>query len=102
MRDLPPGADRARALPEFPADASELVARALAEDLRDGDVTAAATIPADARARALIRQKAPGVVYGIAYAELAFHALDPDARVRSETPEGVWRESGPVLEARGS
>jgi nicotinate-nucleotide pyrophosphorylase (carboxylating) len=103
MRELPPAADRPRVLPPFPEDARELVARALAEDLGEGDVTAAATVPADARAQALIRQKAPGVVYGIGYAELAFHALDPGARMRSETPEGVWRPAGsPVLLVRGN
>jgi nicotinate-nucleotide pyrophosphorylase (carboxylating) len=103
MRDLPPAADRPRALPDFPEDAREIVARALAEDLGDGDVTAEATVPADAWAKALIRQKAPGVIYGIGYAELAFHALDPDAKVRSETPEGVWHPAGkPVLFVRGN
>ena len=43
----------------------ELVARALAEDVGAGDVTTEATVPADARARGLITQKAPGVMYGI-------------------------------------
>ncbi|HKG01534.1 MAG TPA: carboxylating nicotinate-nucleotide diphosphorylase [Conexibacter sp.] len=103
MRDLKPESDRPRVLPDFPEDAPELVARALAEDLGDGDVTAEATIPAGAAAKALIRQKAPGVVYGIGYAEQAFHALDPTARVRSETPEGVWQPAGnPVLFVRGN
>jgi len=102
-RSLPPGADRPRLLPDFPEDAAEIVARALAEDLGDGDVTAEATIPPDARAKALIRQKAPGAVYGIGYAELAFHALDPRLRVRSETPEGVWHGAGnPVLHVHGN
>lgn len=103
MRDLPPASDRERVMPGFPADAAEIVRRALAEDLGDGDVTAEATIPADARAKALIRQKAPGVVYGIGYAELAFHALDPGAKVRAECPEGVWHPAGtPVLFAAGN
>ena len=44
---------------------SELVARALAEDLGAGDVTSEATVPADARARARIVQKQPGVVFGL-------------------------------------
>jgi nicotinate-nucleotide pyrophosphorylase (carboxylating) len=103
MRDLPPAAERERVMPDFPEDAADVVARALREDLGEGDVTAAVTIPADADAKALVRQKAPGVVYGIGYAELAFHALDPTARVRSETPEGVWRPTGnPVLFVRGN
>ncbi len=102
MRELPPASDRLRVEPPFPDEAEELVRRALREDLGDGDATAAATVPADARALALIRQKAPGVVYGIGYAELAFLALDPGAGVRAEAPEGVWREDGPVLTVRGN
>jgi len=102
-RALAPESDRARALPDFPADAPEIVARALAEDIGDGDATAAATIPADARARAEVFQKAPGVIYGIGYAELAFLALDPGARVVAECPEGVWHPAGtPVLYVRGN
>ena len=103
MRELPPEADRVRRAPALdPALLDELVARALAEDLGDGDVTAEATIPADARAKALIRQKAPGVVYGLDLAERAFRALDPAAACERHVSEGVWREGGPVLEVRGN
>ncbi|MDQ6606481.1 MAG: carboxylating nicotinate-nucleotide diphosphorylase [Actinomycetota bacterium] len=84
-----------------PGDLIALTARALAEDVGAGDVTSAATVPADARARGLITQKAPGVVFGLEAAELAFGSLDPDARCRRLTAEGVWRESGPVLSVEG-
>src|SRR5262249_11124667 len=53
-------------------DSADIVARALAEDLGAGDVTTAATVPAETRARAVIRQKAPGVVYGLDVAEQVF------------------------------
>src|ERR1700758_4091655 len=43
----------------------ELVARALAEDLGDGDVTGEATVSAEATATARLVQKAPGVVFGL-------------------------------------
>jgi nicotinate-nucleotide pyrophosphorylase (carboxylating) len=103
MRDLPPAADRPRVEPPFPEDAADLVIRALREDLGDGDVTAAATVAPDARAKAEIFQKAPGVIYGIGYAEEAFFALDPGARVVAECPEGVWHDAGsPVLYVRGN
>jgi len=101
--DLPPAADRVRRAPALaPELLDELVARALAEDLGDGDATAAATVPAEAQAVARIRQKAPGVVYGLDLAERAFRALDPDAACRRLVEEGVWREDGPVLEVRGN
>jgi nicotinate-nucleotide pyrophosphorylase (carboxylating) len=79
------------------ADSADVVARALAEDLGDGDVTTVATVPAETRARAVIRQKAPGVIYGLDVAEEVFRALDPDAAFTREVAEGVWRENGEVL-----
>lgn len=53
----------------------DLVARALAEDIGAGDVTSEATVPADARARAVLVQKQPGVVFGLGVAAEAFHQL---------------------------
>jgi nicotinate-nucleotide pyrophosphorylase (carboxylating) len=74
-------------------DLEELVAAALAEDVGDGDVTTEATVPAAARARATITQKAPGVIYGVNVAEQVFRALDSDVQVQ-RGPEGEWREPG--------
>jgi nicotinate-nucleotide pyrophosphorylase (carboxylating) len=103
MRDLPPESDRVRRTPTLdPALLDELVARALGEDLGDGDATATATVLAEAQALARIRQKAPGVVYGLDFAERAFRALDPQAVIERCVREGVWREDGPVIEVRGN
>jgi nicotinate-nucleotide pyrophosphorylase (carboxylating) len=81
---------------------AEIVARALQEDLGDGDVTTAATVPEEARASALIKQKAPGVLFGIELAAQTFLALDPGAELERLTEEGVWREGGSVLSIEGS
>jgi nicotinate-nucleotide pyrophosphorylase (carboxylating) len=82
---------------------TELVRRALAEDVGGGDVTTEATVEPDARARALITQKAPGVIYGLDAAEVAFRLLDPDIRFERLAREGPWREQGePVLAIEGS
>jgi len=78
-----------------------IVSRALAEDVGAGDVTTGATVPADARARAVIRQKAPGVIYGLDPAEEVFRSLDPGATFAREVAEGVWREAGDVLRVEG-
>ncbi|HLM85100.1 MAG TPA: carboxylating nicotinate-nucleotide diphosphorylase [Solirubrobacteraceae bacterium] len=79
-----------------------LVRRALAEDMGPGDVTTSATVAEQARGRALITQKAPGVIYGLRAAETAFALLDPDARFERLVAEGVWREQGgPVLSIEG-
>jgi nicotinate-nucleotide pyrophosphorylase (carboxylating) len=82
--------------------AADLIDRALAEDVGDGDATTEATVPADARARATITQKAPGVISGLAVAEAVFLRLDPGAAVQRLAPEGSWREAGPVLRVEGS
>ena len=85
------------------ATLSEVVAWALAEDIGEGDVTTAATVPEQARARALITQKAAGVVYGVDVAVEAFRALDTDVAAQRLAPEGRWREDGgPVLALEGS
>jgi nicotinate-nucleotide pyrophosphorylase (carboxylating) len=81
---------------------AEIVARALAEDVGSGDLTSAATVPEAARARAVITQKAPGVVFGLEAAEATFRALDPDVRLARLTDEGRWRERGDVLQIEGS
>jgi len=82
--------------------AEELVDRALAEDVGTGDVTAEATVPAGARGVAVITQKAPGVISGLAVAEAVFRRLDADAVVERLGPEGEWREPpAPVLRIEG-
>ena len=79
-------------------DIPALVRTALEEDIGAGDVTTLATVEVEARAEALITQKAPGTIYGLDAAEATFTLLDPDARVQRLVDEGVWREQGgPVL-----
>jgi nicotinate-nucleotide pyrophosphorylase (carboxylating) len=78
-----------------------LVRRALDEDIGAGDVTTEATVPAGTRARALITQKQPGVLFGLDAAQLAFSLLDRDARFTRLAFEGTWRDGGPVLEIEG-
>ena len=81
---------------------SDLVRRALAEDVGDGDVTTRATVPPGARARAEIVQKAPGVIFGLDVAEAAFRELDAVVTFERRVDEGVWREGGDVLVVEGS
>jgi nicotinate-nucleotide pyrophosphorylase (carboxylating) len=83
------------------SDLEETVRRALAEDLGEGDVTSAATVPEDARALATVVQKAPGVIYGLEAAEAVFGLVAPAVRVERLTTEGKWRDGGPVLRAEG-
>jgi nicotinate-nucleotide pyrophosphorylase (carboxylating) len=75
-------------------DLTALVRSALEEDVGPGDATTAATVDPDLRARGLITQKAPGVIYGLRAAELAFTLLDSQARAEYLTAEGSWHEQG--------
>jgi nicotinate-nucleotide pyrophosphorylase (carboxylating) len=82
---------------------TELVRRALREDVGEGDVTTSATIAVDTGARALITQKASGAIYGLDAVETTFTLLDPDTRFERLVEEGRWREQGgPVLSIEGS
>src|SRR3954462_1020283 len=72
----------------------DLIDRALAEDVGDGDATTLATVGADVRGRATITQKAPGVISGLDMAEAVFRRLDPDVELTRLGAEGEWREAG--------
>jgi nicotinate-nucleotide pyrophosphorylase (carboxylating) len=80
----------------------QLVLLALAEDVGALDVTSAVTVPCGTRAVATITQKAPGVVFGLDAARVAFLTLDPDVVLERLGLEGAWREPpAPVLRATG-
>jgi nicotinate-nucleotide pyrophosphorylase (carboxylating) len=74
---------------------SEVVARALAEDLGPGDVTTAATVPEGARARARIVQKQAGVVFGLAAVAEAMRRCGVED-VDNLVVEGQWRDDVPA------
>jgi nicotinate-nucleotide pyrophosphorylase (carboxylating) len=88
---------------ELAEEIEELVGRALAEDLGEGDITSEATVPEEARARARIVQKTPGVVYGLAVVAEAMRQCGVED-VDNLVVEGQWREDVPaeVLVAGGS
>ena len=81
---------------------SDPIGLALAEDLGEGDVTTRAVVPDGARARAVIRQKEPGVLAGLEVARAVFERVDPELQVELLAPEGEWREPGPVAEITGA
>jgi len=81
----------------------ELIDRALAEDVGDGDATTEATVDAGARAEAVITQKEEGVISGIPVAMAVFHRLDPELHVEALCGPGMWRGPGAaVLAVEGS
>jgi nicotinate-nucleotide pyrophosphorylase (carboxylating) len=81
---------------------SDLVERALAEDLGEGDLTTRAVVPEGARASARITQKEPGVIAGLRVAQSVFQRVDPELAFVAHCPEGKWRETGAIAEIGGS
>lgn len=60
---------------------SDFIARAIWEDLRDGDHTSLACIPAEARGKAKLLVKDTGVLAGIEVSKHIFNAIAPDFQV---------------------
>jgi nicotinate-nucleotide pyrophosphorylase (carboxylating) len=79
-------------------DLKDFVTRTLAEDLGEGgDVTSAATIPADARFTATMNCREEIVVAGIEIAAAFFRRMDPQVTLRCEVEDGVKAPAGTVL-----
>jgi nicotinate-nucleotide pyrophosphorylase (carboxylating) len=79
-------------------DLEDFVTRTLAEDLGSGgDVTSAATIPADARFTAEMNCREPIVVAGLDIAAAFFRALDQDVAIEQTVADGDRLEAGTVL-----
>ena len=79
----------------------ELIDRALAEDIGDGDLTGVAVVPADALARGRIEQKQAGVIAGLAVAEGVFRRMDQSLHWTPRAEEADWRDGGAVAEVAG-
>jgi nicotinate-nucleotide pyrophosphorylase (carboxylating) len=71
----------------LPADLPQQVARALAEDVGTGDLTAA-LIPADRLGRASVITREPAIICGIPYVQASFAAIEPRVRLEWRVAEG--------------
>jgi nicotinate-nucleotide pyrophosphorylase (carboxylating) len=81
------------------SETRELVARALAEDLGPGDVTAESVVPEDAGGRATITQKEPGVLFGLDVAAEVLRQAGV-GELEDRAREGEWRDDVSVEVAR--
>ncbi len=77
----------AEPLIEPPADLEEQVARALAEDVGSGDLTAA-LVPSDRAGRATVITREHAVLCGQPWFDAVFRQIDPSVRVLWEVAEG--------------
>ena len=75
----------------------DLVRRALEEDLRTGDITTDATVPAAQQARGAFLAKADCIVAGLDVALEAFRQLEPDIRVEFHKRDGDACKAGEVI-----
>lgn len=66
----------------------DLIERALVEDIRSGDVTSLATIPAGSRGRGAIVAREAVVVSALDVAGACFERLDPGMRFEAQSAEG--------------
>jgi nicotinate-nucleotide pyrophosphorylase (carboxylating) len=60
-----------------PQELEKFINEALYEDIKDGDHTSLACIPADSRKKAVLKVKDDGVLAGVEFAEHVFKKLDP-------------------------
>jgi nicotinate-nucleotide pyrophosphorylase (carboxylating) len=82
---------------------SPFVRIALVEDVGQGDVTTAATVPPDVGGEATIVARSPGVIAGLGAVSETYHQVDPEVAVVFKAADGRWVESETVvLAATGS
>ncbi|MGD8396627.1 MAG: carboxylating nicotinate-nucleotide diphosphorylase [Candidatus Eiseniibacteriota bacterium] len=77
--------------------AGPIVQLALTEDLGAGDVTTEAVVSEQARARAHIVARQPGVVAGLEVVRLTFQRLDAESVLRTRRRDGDRVEPGEVV-----
>ena len=80
-----------------PASYREIVRRALAEDVRWGDVTTEAIVPAELKATGVLVVRTPCVLAGLDVATECFRQLDPHVEVEGARREGERCGSGAEL-----
>lgn len=69
----------------------------LAEDIGNGDITTATTIPAGSQSKAVIHVKESGIIAGMPVAELVFEIVDPLLVFDAKVADGDYVEKGTVL-----
>ena len=79
-----------------PAALTTFIQTALAEDVGDGDHSALAAIPAEARNRAKLLVKAEGVLAGVALASLIFKQVDAQLTMQVQLEDGARVKHGDV------
>lgn len=74
-----------------------LIKLALDEDFGDGDVTSNYFVPAELKAKALMRPRTQGVLSGVKVAEAVFKAVDPTLKVEVLLHDGEKVSPGAIV-----
>ena len=82
-------------------EVTEILERALAEDLGSGDLTTDATVPAPVEAAGTFLAQGVMVVAGLPVVERLFELLNPKMRFRALVEEGQLVSRGVLAEVRG-
>ena len=77
-----------------PVELSQIIERALVEDLAGGDVTTDSLIPAHIEAAANLTPRGPGVIAGLQVAEAVFKRVDPSLQFKVRLVDGDVVEGG--------
>jgi len=79
-----------------PFSLSDIIRNALAEDLGDGDHSALSCIPENARSKAKLLVKEPGIIAGLEVAKMIAHEVDPTLSINLLKKDGEWVNSGEI------
>lgn len=80
-----------------PFDIEQFLLTALAEDVGEGDITSTSTIPAETKARLVMRAREKLTVAGAAFLPTLFHLVDPAVRVTLNAEDGTQLNAGDVI-----
>ncbi|MBU1096702.1 MAG: carboxylating nicotinate-nucleotide diphosphorylase [Bacteroidetes bacterium] len=78
-------------------DSKEVILRALAEDIAQGDITSKNIIPEDKSIKAFIKTKEDGIIAGLEIAKLVFDALNENVSITANFKDGDTVKSGDII-----
>jgi nicotinate-nucleotide pyrophosphorylase (carboxylating) len=74
----------------------EIIDNALAEDIGEGDHSTMACVPENARGKARLLVKEPGILAGVELAEMIFKRFDPNLKIEVLIKDGAQVKAGDV------
>ena len=80
-----------------PESLEQFIDQALEEDIRDGDHSSLASIPAEASNSAYLLMKDSGVIAGMELAQIIFRKLDPNMQFTDVVADGTAVKKGDVI-----